>query len=155
MKKAEEYFHAAELGVVALIIAYCLGHTVRITMLWNRADGVDWTSRLLVTPGLYFGIVYGAFRVVFIHGLEKTKKVICSPLFIIVISLFACYILVLIYTRWAISFWGPGFEACQGTLVYDILLTATRVATSPLQEGISTVFGILLAFGITGIQYAE
>lgn len=155
MKKAEQYIHTAELGVVVLIIAYCLGHSVKITMLWNRADGVDWTSRLLVTPGLYFGVVYGLFRVIFIYALEKTRKVICRPLFIIVASLFASYVLALVYTRWAVAFWGPGFMECQGTLIYDILLTATRVAKSPLQEGISTMFGMLLSFSATGIQYAK
>lgn len=144
-----------ETYVIMALLSYVFLYVWEIDVSWTSLENPDWIFRLSVVPALYLAVSYIICRSLFLHAVRRTDKTVCEPYFIIVITCFAFYVISLLYTLWATSPIGPGLMEYAGMPMYDILNAVLTLAGCRLQEGISIAFGILLAFGTTGIQYAE
>lgn len=144
-----------ETYIIMALLAYVFLYVCEIDVNWTTLDDPDWIFRLSVVPALCLAVSYSICRPVFLHAIRRTDKTICEPYFVIVAACFIFYVLSLLYTLWATSPIGPGLAGYEGVPMYDLLVAVLKLAGCRLQEGISIAFGILLAFGATGIQYAE
>lgn len=144
-----------ETYIIMALLSYVFLYVWEIDVNWTSLENPDWVFRLSVIPALYLAISYSIFRPVFLHAVKRTDKTVCNPLFIVIITCFSFYVISLLYTLWAISPIGPGLMEYVGMPMYDVLNVVLNLAGCRMQEGISISFGILLAFGTTGIQYAE
>ena len=144
-----------ETYVIMALLSYVFLYVWDTDVSWTSLENPDWIFRLSVVPALYLAVSYIICRSLFLHAVRRTDKTVCEPNFIIVITCFAFYVISLLYTLWATSPIGPGLMEYAGMPMYDILNAVLTLAGCRLQEGISIAFGILLAFGTTGIQYAE
>lgn len=153
--RRKQKFITIETYIIMALLSYVFLYVWEIDVSWISLENPDWIFRLSVVPALYLAVSYSVCRFVFFHAVKRTDKTVCEPFFVIVITCFIFYVVSLLYTLWTISPIGPGLMEYAGMPMYDILAAVLNLAGCRLQEGISIAFGILLAFGTTGIQYAE
>lgn len=151
MKRAKSYW--LEAVSVLILIIYALWYGLCIYTPRDILDGLDWTLRLLVVPSFYVAVAYGLFRCLFASIIRKVNRKRCSIFVGVMAACILIYIMVMIFT-WSIMS-GDALIAYNGTVWYELLRITVKIGGSYLQEGISVVFGIALAFGVTGIQCKE
>lgn len=153
--RRRQKFVTVETYIIMALLSYVFVYVWEIDVSWTSLENPDWIFRLSVVPALYLALSYSICRPVFFHAVKRTDKTVCEPFFAVVMTCFAFYVVSLLYTLWATSPIGPGLMEYAGMPMYDILTAVLHLAGCRMQEGISIAFGILLAFGTTGIQYAE
>lgn len=153
MKKIMHF--VIEAVIVFVLIIYALVYRFAIFAPKDILDVMDWTYRLTVVPAFYLGISYGIGRLFFHFAVRKTNDKVCKIYLAIIAALFVLYVIGMLYTLWVLLGNGLGLSGYYNTIRYELFRIITKIGASRLQEVICILAGVLLAFGITGVQLGE
>ncbi len=140
-----------EIFLVTALIAISIFYRFVLYTPKDIFEKIDWVLRIVMVPFFWIAFSYAISKIIFSKIIIVADKKYSKVFLSVIGLLFLFYIIASLFTLVAyLSV--QGFSMSYGTIFYEVIRLITVISGSRLQEGISVVFGMLVAFGVSSIQ---